>query len=805
MGLLGYPNYRVVKYLGSGSYGSVDQIVDNIDNKRYALKKIRKADVKAEAFKNEVNLLSMLNSDKIVKFYGSFSDKDFFYIKMEYCNCGKLADFIENNKGKENINEDILLKIIYNICLGLNEIHSKNIIHRDLNPNNIFMNEEYDIKIGDFGISKLCKTAHTYVGTLNYQAPELLKGGEYDNKVDIWALGCIIYELFTLKKCFDCEYPFGLMNNILKNYHGKIDQKYNIKWQELIDSLLVKNYEERPNIDKICVILKNMKRMQIFVKILATQKTIALDVSSLDTIKNIKEMIENKEGIPSEIQILIFCGKNLQDTKTLEYYEICNENTLFLSFRRIELGDNLTPSDQNIKFPIFIIYLKEKLIKIEVEYFYTIEKIKEKIKKKIEDNGGIFPNEYKLIFNHKKLEDNKTLKDYNINKYSIIYLMELDIVQIFVENSNGKKITFKVESSDTFEKIKEIIKEKEGILPNQYKLFINKIELEDNKTFADYNVDKYYIIHLKEKCMIQIFVENLNGKKITFEVEYFDTFKKIKEKIKEKEGILPNQYELIFNGKELDNYTTLKDYNINKDSIIYLHKYFEIYIIMNEKKISLNIIASNTIENIKQKISSQIWNSPLEYKLIFDGIKLKDYKTIEDYKIKEKSNIFLQGYESFEIFISFREKKKIISLNVEESDKIIDVKEKIRIKEGSFPYEFKLLYNNRILEEKNNIDDYNIKKGSTLYLIHCSFKQIFVKTLTGSTIVLNVQGSDTIFYIKKQIENKLGIFASQQRLVYNGKTLEDSNTLDYYNVTKEYTPILSIRLLLRLRGGNEIE
>lgn len=159
--------------------------------------------------------------------------------------------------------------------------------------------------------------------------------------------------------------------------------------------------------------------------------------------------------------------------------------------------------------------------------------------------------------------------------------------------------------------------------------------------------------------MIQVFVENLNGKKITFEVDSSDTFEKIKEKIKEKEGILPNQYELILNGKELNNYNTLKDYNINKDSIIYLHKYFEIYIIMNEKKISLNIIASNTIEKIKNKIESQKWTSSSGYKLIFEGKKLEDYKTIEDYKIKEKSNIFLQNYESFEIFISFREKKKL--------------------------------------------------------------------------------------------------------------------------------------------------
>ena len=245
MGISGYHHYKTLKFLGNGKYGSVEKIVDNKDNKIYALKKIKKENVTIESFKNEVKILSLFNSDKIVKYYGSFSDKNYFYIKMEYCNFSNLANFIENNKNSNClINEDILYKIIYNISLGIKEIHSKDIIHRDLNPNNIFMNDDYNIKIGDFGISKHCKSTNSNVGTLYYKSPELIKGEQYNNSVDIWALGCIIYELFTLKKCFDCEYDLGLFNNILNNYHGLIDRKYNNKWQNIIDLLLDKNYEK---------------------------------------------------------------------------------------------------------------------------------------------------------------------------------------------------------------------------------------------------------------------------------------------------------------------------------------------------------------------------------------------------------------------------------------------------------------------------------------------------------------------------------------------------------------------------------
>ena len=122
MGTAGYPNYEKLKKIGSGNYGTVYKIRDKKDNKIYAIKEMEKGKIKIEAIKNEVNILSMFNSDKIVQYYGLFSDKDNFYIKMEYCqprenrNCSNLADFIENSKeNNQLINEDILYKIINNI------------------------------------------------------------------------------------------------------------------------------------------------------------------------------------------------------------------------------------------------------------------------------------------------------------------------------------------------------------------------------------------------------------------------------------------------------------------------------------------------------------------------------------------------------------------------------------------------------------------------------------------------------------------------------------------------------------------
>ena len=104
----------------------------------------------------------------------------------------------------KKIDEKIIINIIKQICLGIREIHNKNIIYRDLNPENIFLDKNNKIKIGDFGISKQFNSYKSYTftrsgkSTTEYAAPEILGNGNYNKKSDIYSLGCIIYELFTL-------------------------------------------------------------------------------------------------------------------------------------------------------------------------------------------------------------------------------------------------------------------------------------------------------------------------------------------------------------------------------------------------------------------------------------------------------------------------------------------------------------------------------------------------------------------------------------------------------------------------------
>lgn len=239
-------NYMKFEVIGSGSNGTKVYLVKNlIDNNLYAMKKIFH---KEEVDSNEVSIMKRLSSHPyIISYVDSFISKsNKLCIITEYFKHGDLASFISKHRSTNTqIKEQLILKWIYQLTKAISYIHSKNIIHNDIKPANIFITDTFDIKVADYGISfDINGSPKTNIGTPLYLPPEVCKGRHPEYKSDMWMVGCVAYELATLTKPFQGGCITEIMRNIVTTEPKEITSRSK-PLIKIINGLLNKNPIER--------------------------------------------------------------------------------------------------------------------------------------------------------------------------------------------------------------------------------------------------------------------------------------------------------------------------------------------------------------------------------------------------------------------------------------------------------------------------------------------------------------------------------------------------------------------------------
>ncbi|XP_061314327.1 serine/threonine-protein kinase Nek4 isoform X7 [Pezoporus flaviventris] len=250
--------YCFLRAVGKGSYGEVSLVRHRQDSKQYVIKRLNLKNAsnrERKAAEQEAQLLSQLKHPNIVTYRESWQGEDgLLYIVMGFCEGGDLYHKLKEQKG-QLLPENQVVEWFVQIAMALQYLHEKHILHRDLKTQNVFLTRTNIIKVGDLGIARVLENqydmASTLIGTPYYMSPELFSNKPYNYKSDVWALGCCVYEMATLKHAFNAKDMNSLVYRIIEGKLPPMPKDYSPQLVEIIRTMLSKRPEERPSVKSI--------------------------------------------------------------------------------------------------------------------------------------------------------------------------------------------------------------------------------------------------------------------------------------------------------------------------------------------------------------------------------------------------------------------------------------------------------------------------------------------------------------------------------------------------------------------------
>lgn len=315
-------NYSIIRIIGKGSYGKV-YLVKSIDGKEYAMKKIEGIDrlrpKERKYLINEIVITVMNSSRYLIKTMDIIIDYNSISLICEYASFHDLHYQIKKYKERnKRISMYYVDKWVYQVCLALKYLHSMNIIHRDVKSENIFLYMNKNIKLGDMGVIIQGKSRQqTCIGTPYYMSPEVHSNMPYSEKMDVWGLGVVFYELLYYSVPFEGRTMQELIRNI-KTRQFKSDPKY-LQQNFLLSQMLSKKESTRLSSRELMEhkYFKNMKEKE------DTPKYLVLQSYQNKNIRKLVNELKNSLSI-KKVNIPPFITKNKNDKEPLKLPPIEN-------------------------------------------------------------------------------------------------------------------------------------------------------------------------------------------------------------------------------------------------------------------------------------------------------------------------------------------------------------------------------------------------------------------------------------------------------------------------------------------------
>ena len=268
-------DFQIISKLGEGAYSTVFKVKRVVDNQIYALKKVKLLNLsekEKENSLNEVRILASVKSNFVVSYKEAFFDEkdNTLCIVMEFADRGDLYQkIVAHKKSAKFFEESDIWRIFIQLVKGLKALHDLKILHRDMKSANVFLFSNGCAKLGDLNVSKVARRGlgYTQTGTPYYASPEVWKDKPYDHKSDVWSLGCVLYEMITLKPPFRAKDMEGLFNKVCKGQYNRIPDRFSDDLFKIVQYLLQVNSIQRPSCEQILqhpIILKRIEYFKSF-------------------------------------------------------------------------------------------------------------------------------------------------------------------------------------------------------------------------------------------------------------------------------------------------------------------------------------------------------------------------------------------------------------------------------------------------------------------------------------------------------------------------------------------------------------
>ena len=492
--------------LGKGAFGEVWKVTHENSKKVYCIKMMTKRDIFEQKLINQINkeigIMYNINHPYSVKLYNHFEDNEKLYLIMELASNGNLYNFIQNNKNQKIKTKEMIKKIIIQVIEIIKYLHSLDIIYRDIKPENILLDKDYNVKLCDYGWASYLSKGQfcsAYCGTPEYVSPEVIKKYPYNEKVDIWGIGVLIFELVFGYPPFTSNFNEDRFNNIKE---GKINWPKDLndmELKDLIEKILKVNPKDRISLDEI------EKHQWLF----DTYKKMKEEKKTNDT-------FENKEKSQTEIykSNIMHNGisKLFNSSKILpklnSYVALENDGT----FDAKELLNIYKMENNQLRLKILKVEEDNKILQKKCCDYNDVCYLNQKLNKKIDENNQQILSltskcEQKddiIKDNEKKIKElslqNKEYKklEYIKNDYKIME-KELKNLKTLLEQKNINNFNIDNNKAMNEEELKKILNN-----------FINEFKLENAKLSA-YNETKNSLIENTIKKEFDTHITNIKN------------------------------------------------------------------------------------------------------------------------------------------------------------------------------------------------------------------------------------------------------------------------------------------------------